>query len=123
MPTNRPDNPDSDYDLIIIGGGCSGLSLAAALCRLAVQPEHVPRTLIVEPRSRYTNDRSWCFWAQADHNNQGPAGKPWQSSSRHGCRSDRQVLAVLGIQCRVRKPPARFRRGLELSLCPLDSVL
>ena len=23
MPTNRPDNPDSDYDLIIIGGGCS----------------------------------------------------------------------------------------------------
>ena len=69
MQTNRPDNPDSDYDLIIIGGGCSGLSLAAALCRLAVQPEHVPRTLIVEPRSRYTNDRSWCFWAQADHNN------------------------------------------------------
>jgi len=65
MPTNRPDNPDSDYELIIIGGGCSGLSLAAALCRLAVQSEHVPRTLIVEPRSRYTGDRSWCFWAQA----------------------------------------------------------
>lgn len=70
MPANRPDNLDSDHDLIIIGGGCSGLSLAAALCRLAVQPEHVPRTLIVEPRSRYTNDRSWCFWAQTDHNNQ-----------------------------------------------------
>ena len=30
-----------------------------------------------------------------------PAGKPWQSSSRHGRRSDRQVLAVLGIQCRT----------------------
>ena len=70
MQTNRPDQPHSDYELVIIGGGCSGLSLAAALCRLAVQPEDVPRTLIVEPRSRYTSDRSWCFWAEANQDNQ-----------------------------------------------------
>ena len=70
MQTNRPDQPHSDYELVIIGGGCSGLSLAAALCRLAVQPEDVPRTLIVEPRSRYTSDRSWCFWAEAKQDNQ-----------------------------------------------------
>ncbi len=70
MQTNRPDKSSSDYELVIIGGGCSGLSLAAALCRLAVQPEHVPRTLIVEPRSRYTGDRSWCFWAEANQGKQ-----------------------------------------------------
>ena len=70
MQTNLPDKPRADYELVIIGGGCSGLSLAAALCRLAGQPEHVPRTLIVEPRSRYTSDRSWCFWAEANQDNQ-----------------------------------------------------
>ena len=69
MPTNRPDNPDSDYDLIIIGGGCSDFPGSGALPS-GCSARACARTLIVEPRSRYTNDRSWCFWAQADHNNQ-----------------------------------------------------
>lgn len=62
MRTNRPDKCLDDYDLVIIGGGCSGLSLATAICELAKTPEHVPQTLIIEPRSYYTDDRSWCFW-------------------------------------------------------------
>ena len=62
MLTNHNDNSCSEYDLVIIGGGCAGLSLAAAMCRLAAKPTHVPSTLIVEPRLRYTDDRSWCFW-------------------------------------------------------------
>jgi len=62
MQTTQIDNSCAHYDLIIIGGGCSGLSLAAALCRLARQPEHVPSTLIIEPRPCYADDRSWCFW-------------------------------------------------------------
>lgn len=47
------------FDLIILGGGCAGLSLAARLAS-ASSPDF--RTLVVEGRSHYTNDRSWCFW-------------------------------------------------------------
>jgi len=46
-------------DLAIIGGGCAGLSLACALAR-----KHVKQSvLVIEPRTDYDNDRSWCFWA------------------------------------------------------------
>ena len=47
------------YDLIILGGGCAGLSLAM---RLAMQGENAPSTLILEKRAHYLNDRTWCFW-------------------------------------------------------------
>ncbi|MBZ2180124.1 MAG: hypothetical protein K7J47_20755 [Acidobacteria bacterium] len=49
----------SHHDLIIIGGGCAGLSLAA---RLSSYGEDAPRTLVVDSRAGYSNDRTWCFW-------------------------------------------------------------
>ena len=48
-----------DADLIIIGGGCAGLSLASLLAERGAQ---CPRTIIIESRTHYTNDRTWCFW-------------------------------------------------------------
>ncbi|MBY0504604.1 MAG: hypothetical protein K2X03_11890 [Bryobacteraceae bacterium] len=48
------------YDLILLGGGCAALSLANCLARLG---PGCPRTLILEPRLAYLNDRSWCFWS------------------------------------------------------------
>ena len=51
------------FDLIILGGGCAGLSLAT---RLATQsPEF--KTLILESADRYTNNRTWCYWAVSDN--------------------------------------------------------
>lgn len=49
----------SQYDLVIIGGGCSGLSLGY---QLAILEGNIPKTLLIEPRLKYTNDRTWCFW-------------------------------------------------------------
>ncbi|MGK5020253.1 lycopene cyclase family protein [Janthinobacterium lividum] len=51
----------TEFDLIILGGGCAGLSLAL---RLAALGERCPRTLIIEARHAYTNDRTWCFWGE-----------------------------------------------------------
>jgi lycopene beta-cyclase len=48
-------------DLLILGGGCAGLSLAMQLAKLG---ERSPRALIVESRTAYTNDRTWCFWCE-----------------------------------------------------------
>jgi len=49
------------YDLVILGGGCAGLSLSMAL---AAQGGRVQRTLVIESRTAYTNDRTWCYWAE-----------------------------------------------------------
>lgn len=48
-----------DVDIAILGGGCAGLSLAV---RLAAAGRDL---CIIEPRSRYTDDRVWSFWRTA----------------------------------------------------------
>ena len=45
-------------DLIIIGGGCAGLSLASQLVDQIYQGQGV----VLESRAAYEDDRSWCFW-------------------------------------------------------------
>jgi lycopene beta-cyclase len=49
-------------DLLILGGGCAGLSLARQLATLG---ERCPQTAIIESRHTYTNDRTWCFWKES----------------------------------------------------------
>jgi lycopene beta-cyclase len=49
----------NDFDLIILGGGCAGLSLGKSLAQAGGA---YPRTLILEARGSYSNDRTWCFW-------------------------------------------------------------
>lgn len=46
-------------DLAILGGGCAGLSLARELSLRQVRRPIV----VIEPRTNYEDDRSWCFWA------------------------------------------------------------
>lgn len=53
----------ANYDLIILGGGCAGLSLAM---RLSAQGIDCPKVLIIERREHYVNDRTWSFWGTAD---------------------------------------------------------
>lgn len=77
MFTNPALDKNVVYDLIIIGGGCSGLSLATAICNQASTPEHVPTTLIIEPRSQYVDDRSWCFWEHEEHVDETLVAKSW----------------------------------------------
>ena len=49
--------------VVVAGGGLAGLSLAVAL--LDRRPE-LPIT-VLEPRTRYADDRTWCFWDIAPH--------------------------------------------------------
>jgi len=53
-----------DAEILVLGGGCAGLSLGM---RLAGQAPAARRTVILEARTGYANDRTWCFWRLAPH--------------------------------------------------------
>ena len=56
----------TNTQVVIIGGGCAGLSLGSKLAR---SPK-APSTVIIEPRTEYVEDRTWCFWdnQESQHN-------------------------------------------------------
>ena len=55
--------PTIESDVLIIGGGLSGLSLAVAL----IEKNTSLTISIAEPRREYKNDRTWSFWQSHDH--------------------------------------------------------
>jgi lycopene beta-cyclase len=68
----------TEFDLIIIGAGCAGLSLGMQLASLH---EQAPETLLLEPRTSYENDRTWCFWSDEQTPFAGLASHSWQRFS------------------------------------------
>ena len=68
-----------EFDYIIIGGGCAGLSLAF---ELEIHEKLRNKTLaIIEPRDRYIRDKTWSFWKVTSHNFDDCVKKNWQSFS------------------------------------------
>ena len=64
----------TESDILILGGGCAGLSLAL---RLAADGENCPSTVILESRSHYSNDRTWCFWDDGSAHLRGLVQHRW----------------------------------------------
>lgn len=50
----------SSYDYIILGSGCSGLSLAVRMHEAGLLEGK--RLLMVDRSEKLSNDRTWCFW-------------------------------------------------------------
>ena len=68
-----------DFDYIIIGGGCAGLSLAY---ELHIHKKLDDKTLaIIEPRTEYKKDRTWSFWKVVPHNFEDCVEKKWKNFS------------------------------------------
>ena len=68
-----------EFDYIIIGGGCAGLSLAY---ELEIHNKLKDKTLaIIEPRLEYKKDKTWSFWKTTDHNFDDCIKKSWQNFS------------------------------------------
>lgn len=64
-----------DADLLILGGGCAGLSLAWRLSELM---QSCPKTLIIEQRAAYSNDRTWCFFGGMNPRIDGLIAQQWR---------------------------------------------
>ena len=55
-----------EFDYIIVGGGCAGLTLAY---ELEINDKLKEKTLaIIEAREEYKRDKTWSFWKVFDHN-------------------------------------------------------
>jgi len=68
-----------EFDYIIIGGGCAGLSLAY---ELETHKKLEDKTLaIIEPRSEYKRDKTWSFWKVISHNFDDCIKKSWKKFS------------------------------------------
>ncbi len=68
-----------EFDYIIIGGGCAGLSLAY---ELEIHEKLKYKTLaIIEPRDEYKKDKTWSFWRVTQHNFNDCVKKSWENFS------------------------------------------
>ena len=68
-----------EFDYIIIGGGCAGLSLAY---ELEIHEKFKNKTLaIIEPRNDYIRDKTWSFWKVAAHNFEDCVKHSWSNFS------------------------------------------
>ena len=66
-----------EFDYIIIGGGCAGLSLAYELD--SHQKLENKTLAIVEPRDEYKRDKTWSFWKVSPHNFEDCIIKSWDN--------------------------------------------
>ena len=70
----RPSGALSDADVLIVGAGCAGLSLAWHLVERGLGGR---RLLLVDPRTEYGRDRTWCFWNVVEHPFEDLVTKRW----------------------------------------------
>ncbi len=62
----------TQYDYIIIGSGCAGLSLAYHMSQN--ESLRKKRVLLLDNAAKTTNDKTWCFWAKEK--------QPYQSAQK-----------------------------------------
>ncbi len=68
-----------EFDYVIIGGGCAGLSLAY---ELEIHEKLKNKTLaIIELRNDYIRDKTWSFWKVAAHNFEDCVKHSWSNFS------------------------------------------
>ena len=68
-----------EFNYVIIGGGCAGLSLAY---ELEIHEKLKDKTLaIIEPRKEYKRDKTWSFWKVTPHNFEDCVKKNWENFS------------------------------------------
>lgn len=89
------------FHSIIIGGGCSGLSLARALAK----KETEQTILILESRTSYIPDRTWCFWNVQSHPYENLVEYKWKrwqvrfQGNSHSMQSDRYEYHMVSSSC------------------------
>jgi len=85
------------YRYVILGAGASGLSLCCHLLNAGVRD----RILILDQKSAFTDDRTWCFWSVRPNPFAELAIRcwhRWEVLDAHGSRA-RQESPAVGYAC------------------------
>lgn len=70
---------DVDAQAVIVGGGCAGLSLAVHVVQAARRAGTAcPRVVVLEPRTQYLRDRTWCGWRFEAHPFAAAVSQRWE---------------------------------------------
>ena len=78
-----------EFDYLIIGGGCAGLSLAY---ELEINGKLKDKTLaIIEPRKEYKRDKTWSFWKVFNHNFEDCVIKSWNNFTINSSESSQEL--------------------------------
>ena len=99
-----------DADVLILGGGCSGLSLATALA----EQQSALRVLVLEARTAYIRDRTWCLWNTEPHPFQDCVTHRWHSWSV--ASGDRSVTHTSKRYAYEHIPADRFYESATASI-------
>ena len=79
-----------EFDYLIVGGGCAGLSLAY---ELEINGELKNKTLaIIEPRKEYKRDKTWSFWKVFDHNFEDCVIKSWNNFTVNSSENSQELV-------------------------------
>lgn len=79
----------NEFDYIIAGGGCAGLSLAARMAnneRLSLK-----KILIIDREPKYQNDRTWCFWEDQPGFFESIVCQSWETLDFHSASLSRRL--------------------------------
>lgn len=76
----KPDQPGGGhYEYVILGAGCAGLSL----CHYLLEQGVTEPILILDQKSGFADDRTWCFWDVETTPFSHLAAKRWHSWTFH----------------------------------------
>ena len=81
-----------EFDYVIIGGGCAGLSLAY---ELEINNKLKKKSLaIIENRNQYARDKTWSFWKVFDHNFEDCVIKSWNSFTVNTSENTHELKSI-----------------------------
>ena len=65
-------------DVAIVGGGMSGLALACQIDRINnCASRRINKAVVIEPRSKYQRDKTWCYWRRGPGLFDGAISHSW----------------------------------------------
>ena len=81
-----------EFDYVIIGGGCAGLSLAY---ELEINHKLKNKSLaIIEKRKEYKRDKTWSFWKVINHNFEDCVIKSWNNFSINTTQDSHELNSI-----------------------------